>query len=376
MTSTPRLAAIAAAIFISGLTASASAMQTQEFAVDCTRGQTITKALELGDERKPLVLTVRGTCNENITISRDDVTLQGDPASGAIIKAQNSAAVTITVRGTRVIISRLTVMGGGNGIFVLGVPAFTVTNSVIQHSARDGIYVVSSYARILGNTIQYSGGHAISLWMANARVERNQISLNKSAGVHIERKSAVSTGGNTINSNGSNGIELYGGSWGGITGDTITANGTNLGDRGNGVFVSFSSADVNNGNIITNNREAGVAADASGVSVAYNSITGNGGGVSGYLGSILAVTENAISNNKSAGVVLSTNSTGQLSGGTIQSNLADGILLALGSKVQLVGPTINSTGNAGYGIECKDGESSVTDLVLLNGTVSPNCTGY
>ena len=311
MTSTPRLAAIAAAIFISGLTASASAMQTQEFAVDCTRGQTITKALELGDERKPLVLTVRGTCNENITISRDDVTLQGDPASGAIIKAQNSAAVTITVRGTRVIISRLTVMGGGNGIFVLGVPAFTVTNSVIQHSARDGIYVVSSYARILGNTIQYSGGHAISLWMANARVERNQISLNKSAGVHIERKSAVSTGGNTINSNGSNGIELYGGSWGGITGDTITANGTNLGDRGNGVFVSFSSADVN---MATSLPTIGRLAWRQTPQVLALPITRSQGTAEASVATwvVLAVTENAISNNKSAGVVLSTNSTGQL----------------------------------------------------------------
>ena len=45
--------------------------------VDCTKGKTLAHALEKANEDKPVVVVVRGICNENVVIDRDDVTLQG-----------------------------------------------------------------------------------------------------------------------------------------------------------------------------------------------------------------------------------------------------------------------------------------------------------
>jgi hypothetical protein len=59
---------------------SASA-QANTFTVDCNRGQKLANALRQGDFRKPLVINVRGTCREFVTIARDNVTLRGDPAA-------------------------------------------------------------------------------------------------------------------------------------------------------------------------------------------------------------------------------------------------------------------------------------------------------
>src|SRR5882672_12892169 len=43
--------------------------------VDCDAGETIAKALTKGDERKPLLIQISGTCSESILIDRNDVVL-------------------------------------------------------------------------------------------------------------------------------------------------------------------------------------------------------------------------------------------------------------------------------------------------------------
>jgi len=50
--------------------------------VDCTQGQTITKALQqlVGVKQLSHHDQVKGTCNENVTLLRDDVTLIADPS--------------------------------------------------------------------------------------------------------------------------------------------------------------------------------------------------------------------------------------------------------------------------------------------------------
>ncbi len=60
----------------------AASTNTMSFTVDCSKGQTIGAALQRGDARKPLLLMIRGTCNESVSIDRDDVTLRGQPGGG------------------------------------------------------------------------------------------------------------------------------------------------------------------------------------------------------------------------------------------------------------------------------------------------------
>jgi hypothetical protein len=92
--------------------------QSITLAVDCSRGQTIADAIARGDARKPLVLLIRGTCNEYVNIARDDVTLRGDPGSGGAINGPGSAAAAVTVQAQRSALENLTVTGGFNGVTV------------------------------------------------------------------------------------------------------------------------------------------------------------------------------------------------------------------------------------------------------------------
>ena len=49
--------------------------------VECAAGQTIARALQRGDERKPLTVVISGTCNESVTIDRDDQTSAKTPSA-------------------------------------------------------------------------------------------------------------------------------------------------------------------------------------------------------------------------------------------------------------------------------------------------------
>lgn len=411
--STPRLAAIAAAIFVSGMSAAVSP-HTQSFTVDCSRGQTISSALEQGDSRKPMVLTIRGTCNENVLIGRDDVTLQGDPKTGAMVNGPSSTLPTISVNAARVVIDRLTVTGGGQGIQVQGLWSMAITNCQIQNTALSGIYLRFGHARIVNNTIQNAGRNGVELTEGSAALlDNNLIQYNTIAGVQAQGNSTVNARGNTISANGSNGVALTLGSQGSLNGNTITVNGTDPTIRGNGILVvggsqatisgntisgngtvsaeqssgvrvSGSNAQIAGGNVITNNGRAGVLAELSVVTVLNNTITGNSdSGVIGFLGSTLNIGGGTISANSGDGVQLIANSTAQIvPGTTIQFNLRHGIELTASSKLWLsTGAPITVGGNAWYGLWCNDTESSVNDTSGLvfsptNGVGGRACTGY
>jgi parallel beta-helix repeat protein len=373
-----RPAAIAAAVLVSALPISVTA-QTQTFNVDCARGQTISKALEQGDLRKPMVLIVRGTCNENVTISRDDVTLLGQTGTGATVSAANAAVNTIAVKATRTVISGLTIQGGANGIFVLAASDFTISDSVVKNASLNGIYVVSTHVKILSNTIQNSGSHGIFLTAADGRVENNQILSNAAAGVHLERNSTVSASDNTITANGSNGIELRWNSHASIINNTISGNGFSPPPEPGssaGIHVRYSIAEIGGGSI-SGNAGVGIGVFAGLADISNVTISGNpGGGVGGNMGATVLLAGGTISNNGGPGVGLTLNVTGRINGTTIQFNTGpnpNAIQLAQGSKLTLGSPT--AVGNVGgYGLGCSDGESSWTGS--LNGTVSPGCSGF
>ena len=381
MRSTPRLGAVVAAIAISGWVSTTSAAQPQSFTVDCSKGQTIAAALDRGDERKPLVLTVQGTCNESVTISRDDVTLQGDPKLGGAVNGPAANASTINIIANRVTIDRLTVTGGGHGVSVHGAFNAVIRNSVIQNNGQNGIFVLVGHARIDGSTIQYAGSHGVSLQGGNVLLSNNLIQYNAVAGVHLEQSSTVNAVGNTVSYNGSNGAELRTNSQGTFTANTINGNGTRpateAGSR-NGIHVRYSHASIADGNNIAYNAVGGVASYASVVEVLNSAITGNVvNGLSATLGSSLSVTGSTISGNGATGVLVQLNSSIIIQGGAmIQGNNGNGIELVRASTLQLSGQTTQATGNVGFGLECQDPESSVANFNLLNGTVSPACTGF
>jgi hypothetical protein len=82
--------------------------------VDCGAGETVAATLAAAaDHVGPLTITIRGTCTESVTLTRDNVTLRGAGA-GDGLRAPASAATVLSLGGARdIVLSRLTLDGGG-----------------------------------------------------------------------------------------------------------------------------------------------------------------------------------------------------------------------------------------------------------------------
>jgi len=93
--------------------------------VDCNSGQTIKQALALsggGSGPKQLLITVRGACNENVVINRDDVTINTNGVALATITAPDASQPALLLDGVRrividgVVANGITISGGTFGL--------------------------------------------------------------------------------------------------------------------------------------------------------------------------------------------------------------------------------------------------------------------
>lgn len=352
--------------------------QALTLSVDCNAGKTIAQALTQGDARKPLVLVVKGTCNESVRIVRDDVTLQGDPVAGGTVHGPDAGVNTIEILASRATIDNLTVTGGRVGVQVQDSHGAAILNTVIQQTALDGIRIFVGDADVTGCTVQHTGGAGMLVNRGSVlRLATSQVLDNPGIGISTEANSTLAVNGSTISHNGGNGIDLGRGSQGTIGTSTISDNGMNPDKQGNGVSAwGASGAHIGSDNVITGNREAGVLiAGGSTAHIFNNTISGNGGnGVTGYFAATLVMDNGTISNNNGNGVDCSADCSAQIVGATIQGNAGSGINLAFDSTLMLWPPTTDATGNAGMGLYCNDEESSAVDVAnLLGGT---NCSGF
>jgi len=205
--------------------------------VDCTTGKTLAHALEKGNEDKALVVVVQGTCTENITITRDDVTLVADPG-GATVNG------TITIQGARrVVIKSLRVTGSGAGVVGTDNAAFTVEDSVLDRNGTDGIVVANgAQATITGNTITNNGQAALP---------------DSGRGIYVNNSASAEITKNTIEDNRSDGIGVFNNAYANVRENLIQRNGRPdpICDAG----IQLSRAHVRaNGNIIKDNGCAAV----------------------------------------------------------------------------------------------------------------------
>jgi nitrous oxidase accessory protein NosD len=391
---------------------SAQDQPTLTVTVDCAAGQTIAHALRQGDERKPLVVILHGTCIENVTVDRDDVTLVAD-GPGGTVNGPDPNTSTVTVTGSRVTIDGVAVTGGRNGILGLGARALTVANCIVQNTGRTGIVFTQGTSGTVDTcTVHNNPRDGLAIESSSVTVINSSISQNARAGVVLSDGSSGRIGvdglnvaaGNVISNNGSNGLHISVGSTAFVGGNTISGNGTNpAGALGRlGIAVLNSTADIIGLNVITGNARDGIFARSSSLTIGdtnfgfsrVNTITGNGttgpsAGINAFVGTSLTVRNATISGNNGFGVLLSLRSSAQMSGNTIQNNtgFGDGIRLVFGSGL-FIDPAPAAanivTGNSGFGVNCTDGEASVVNtssLVLTSpannlGGVSPACTAF
>jgi Right handed beta helix region len=380
-------AAVAAFLVALTLAVTATAAPTFSRIVDCTRGQSISRALEHSPPGAKLVLTVRGTCSESVVIDRDDVTLQGDAGVGGAIHGTDPASDTILLQGNRITLSRIAITGGQNGITVSGASNVSIIDSEIRETGASGVRVVGSQ----------------SVWIDRGRIERNPgtginleraasltfahtvVTGNRGAGLHVGEKSNAASWDNTISYNGSNGVQAFDGSQVSLWNTTITGNGTDAANTvnfRNGVAAWSSTVNIG-GCRIADHPSSGVRATLASVTIGGSTIAGNGEGVMLYLASqlIMHSGSNVVSGNRGIGILLSTNSTGTIAGAMVQFNAGDGIVVQWGSVlVFFIEAPTTSGGNGGFGLRCGDAQPSIVWMNPLvaeppNGdrAVSANC---
>ena len=374
--------------------------------VDCDNGETITDALqELGS---PLTIQVKGTCNENVDIARNDVTLIAHSSGGTVNGGLAPDRHTINVRGNRIVIDGLTLRGGRTGVN----GGAMIRNCTIQNTAWNGVSFYHGGNGTVDNCqIRNNPHHGIVIEGGSGTVINSTISSNAGIGILVQAAGSARIGitdrnqyaGNTISNNGSNGIHVVfsGGAF--IGGNTISGNGVDPDAYWGryGVAVSFASADLVGYNRITGNAGTGVFAKNSTVllgdggfglpigapgedPIYANMITGNGtvapnwGGVYGYLGTSLDIRYATISNNIGDGVILRLRSTARMYQDTVNNNSGNGILLDQGSGVRLQDPPVAATGNAsGLALQCAFGEDSFLGAFAAGSQpVSGACTGF
>ena len=362
--------ATAVALTAIGALPSASA-QSNTFTVDCSRGQQIARALELGDFRKPLVLNVRGTCSEFVNIARANVTLRGDPAAEIVAPSADRDLLTVAADG--VTLERLTLTGGLAGLAQDHAIRFFAQDVVIQDATSIGVRVRVGDARFNRCTVQRSGGIGVSVVRGGSVILGNcQVLDSAQAGVSAARNSFVNVNGSTVMRSGAQGIVLSESSSGAISnGSTIAEN------AWSGIDVQMSQANVTGGNTIRDNGGWGVGGHGSPITIDNNTITGNDGeGVMGYIGTTLVLHGNVISNNGASGVTSMGNSLVQIGHATIENNGANGITLAWGAKLVLEEPATTVRGNSYNALWCADNESSFVAMAPLDTTDPVLCTDF
>src|SRR6267143_2180448 len=300
--------------------------------VDCASGGSISQALAAGARR----VIVRGTCSESVTLSRDDVTLQGDGTVGGRIHGPDPDVNTVLITGNRVIIEALTVSGGRNGITGLGASNLTVRNCTVQSTGRSGIaYANGASGTIDGCTVHSNPRDGIVVDGAYATLINSTVTNNTRNGVLVVSAGSARIGvtdrsapaGNTIHQNGASGIGVALGSFVTAAMNQVTRNVIF------GISVFQSTADIAGGNTISDNTGVGVSVNGSKVLLGdaglglstVNQINGNGGGVIAFLGSSMVIRDAEIVGNNGAGLLFSLRSQGQLFSSTIQNNTSDGI---------------------------------------------------
>lgn len=347
--------------------------ETFTLTVNCSKGDSIGAALAKGDARKPMLLKIRGTCREAVSITRDDVTLQGDPR--ATIEPQDNTVRAIDVSGSDVNLINLDVVGGNLGISFNGTSRAIAKDCTVRDSNSDGVRIFAGDARLQGIRIENAGGHGIALLRRSslALSGNSEISGSQSDGVYATLNSVLSMSGGSIHDNGSQGVELENGAEASFAGTVIQGNAQE------GISVSQAHVLLSGQNTISGNNGYGIMVLA-GASAALNdnAIAGNGrDGVIGYLGATVVMHGNEISGNGQSGVSCNSHCTLQIGGAAnIHDNHDEGIVLVRGSVLILEESGVVSQDNGSWGLWCGDTESRVGGLENLTGTFNDLCSDF
>lgn len=186
--------------------------------VDCSMGQSLGQALELAS--KGSTIKLRGVCQEQVTISTDEIELDGE--GSAIIQGDGIGPSPtqfdplLTIEGARgVALKGLTVQdGSGEGILAQNGASFRLENITVQNNGNKGIAVFSNSTAELagvtskGNLFGFAGFNgAVAILHGTITLTDNLVH-----GLAFEGKSSVDLRAAQLNAsnNGGFGIVIVG----------------------------------------------------------------------------------------------------------------------------------------------------------------------
>ncbi len=201
------------------------------------------------------VITVKGTCKENLVIPEEvhSITLDGK-GKAKINGGKDNTTNTVTIRGRGITITGFTITGGRTGITLSGGNA-TIDNNTIVNTGRAGVRVeLNGSAKIVNNTIQNNPGNGITvtqssfasigvLFLSDTVARPNMILGNGNNGISVRRLSSAVIVGNDISGN-DDGVDVRTVSHAAIASNTIESN-TRRGiivDENSGVDLGTDSA--------------------------------------------------------------------------------------------------------------------------------------
>lgn len=213
----------------------------RQVTVKCPK-QSIQDAVDRAARRRvPTTIFVRGSCDEDVTIKVDDLTIRGDPPRPQTLTDAGEIVGTIKIVGARrVTIAAIRVTGSGDGIVGTDVASFRVEKAIIEENDVAGIVVQrGSNAAIEDSTISKNGRNPPDV-------------LFRDSGILVRDGGTASIISNKIVDNPSDGISVFDESSATITGNKIDGNGTTFAHSGIDVFAVSSVRTL--GNTITDNR--------------------------------------------------------------------------------------------------------------------------
>ena len=157
--------------------------------VNCAAGGSIQDALAKKKLDRPLTVTIRGACTENVTLTQDDITLLGDAGS---------ITGSVTVDGARrAVVAGLGISNPtGNGVTVTNGASVTLRDNHIDDSSGYGVFVRhASFAVVNDNTM-----------LRNGIVNNSDVDAS---GIGVAQGSMVRAARNEIADNANTGIEVF-----------------------------------------------------------------------------------------------------------------------------------------------------------------------
>src|SRR5262245_3459039 len=129
--------------------------------VDCDKGQTIGDALLQANDNS-LLVQIKGTCHEDVTLHRDNVTFQGISPDATVVGS-------FTIDGkSQIALQNFTIREGDKCVWILGDGSASIVGMQILNCRTRGILVHSGSALVQDTTVDHA--HNVGIFVRGGQI--------------------------------------------------------------------------------------------------------------------------------------------------------------------------------------------------------------